>query len=425
MAYDAKTAMSPEEYESMMKSLADSDSLTDGKLNLPPEKLAWWQDAKFGMFIHWGLYAIVGKGEWSMHNEKIPKDEYAKLADEFSPQGFDADAWMSLAEAAGCRYAVMVTRHHDGFALWDSESSHGGFTSAKTAAKRDFVREYTDACRRHGLAVGLYYSPMDWRFPGYFDPHGQRESAEAMKRQCYGQLEELVRDFGKVDIMWYDGGWLAHTGSDADAAWLWEPVKLNSMVKKYQPDIVINPRSGYNGDFKTEEGGHPSIGAIRPYPWEKCMTVVNGAWGYTPYAKARPYVDVLRIMIDTFTRGGNVLLNVGPDPDGVIPDDQAECFRRIGEWMAKYGESVYGTRGGPVEPVDGVYGTTQKGNTVYLHVTDADRIKDEIIPIAPESVVSAVVLTGGDVKLTARDGGVCVALTSPAPIDTIVKITLK
>ncbi len=425
MSFSNDISMSPQERESMLKSLTETHSLTDRALNLPPEKMKWWQDAKFGMFIHWGLYSILGRGEWAMFNEKIPKDEYAKLADSFDPMGFDADAWMSLAEKAGCKYAVMVTRHHDGFALWDSDGSYGGYTSAKHAAGRDFVSEYTKACRDHGLAVGLYYSPMDWRFPGYFDPHGKRESAEDMKKQCYCQVEELVRDFGKIDILWYDGGWLNHTGSDADAAWLWEPVKLNAMVRGYQPDVVINPRSGYDGDFVTDEGGHPSTGEIRPYPWEKCLTAVNGAWGYIPTAKVRPSEALIRLMVDTFVRGGNVLLNVGPDADGVIPEDQARVFTEIGQWMSRYGESVYGTRGGPVQPVDGVYGVTSRDKTLYLHVTDTKLIENEIIPIDFDMIESATLLTDGDLTVSVADGGVKFSFSNADSVDTIVKIEMK
>lgn len=413
------------ELASMLKSTAKNDALEGGDLNLPPEKIKWWQDAKFGMFIHWGLYAIVGTGEWCMYNDGISKDEYKLLAGSFAPRRFDADRWMKLAKAAGCKYAVMTSRHHDGFALWDSESSYGGFTSANTAAKRDFIREYTDATRENGLYTGIYYSPMDWRFPGYFDPEGQYENALLMKKQCYGQVEELVRDYGRVDILWYDGGWLAHKGSDADAAWLWDPVSLNKMVKKYQPNVIINPRSGLRGDFQTEEGGDDVTGAIRPYPWEKCMTVVNGPWGYSPDAKARPYEEILKIMINTFTRGGNVLLNVGPTPDGEIPADQAECFRQIGAWMAKYGESVYGTRGGPIEPVDHVYGVTTHGDNMYIHIIDYDKFCDIVLPLDCESIFFTEVLTGGDAEITFTDGGIKIAVSKIHPIDTVIKITLK
>lgn len=409
---------------SMLKSRANGDALEDGRLNLPPEKMTWWEDAKFGMFIHWGLYALVGTGEWCMHNDRIPPDEYRRLADRFSPENFDADEWMRVAKSAGCKYAVMTARHHDGFALWDSEASYQGFTSAKTAAHRDFVREYTDAARRAGLYTGIYYSPMDWRFPGYFDPEGELQSALLMKKQCYGQVEELVRDYGRIDILWYDGGWLAHKGSDADAAWLWDPIKLNTMVKKYQPDVVINPRSGLRGDFRTEEGGGEVTGLIRPYPWEKCMTVVSGPWGYSPRAKARPYEEILRIMIDTFCRGGNMLLNVSPAPDGTIPSDQVECFCRIGEWMERYGQSVYGTRGGPFEPVDGVFGATQRGDTVYVHIMDAEKMKDVTLPIDDATIADASALSGVATVKSVR-GGIKLCVSEADPIDTIVRLTLK
>ncbi len=421
---DNEYTLSGAELLSMLKSRADSDALEDGKLNLPPEKMTWWEDAKFGMFIHWGLYALVGTGEWCMYNDKIPPDEYRLLADSFTPENFDADAWMKVAKSAGCKYAVMTSRHHDGFALWDSGASYLDFTSAKTAAHRDFIREYTDAARAAGLYTGIYYSPMDWRFRGYFDPEGELESALLMKKQCYGQVEELMRDYGKIDILWYDGGWLAHKGSDADSAWLWDPITLNTMVKKYQPDVVINPRSGLRGDFRTEEGGSDVTGPIRPYPWEKCMTVVNGPWGYSPRAKARPHVEILRIMIDTFCRGGNVLLNVGPSADGTIPPDQVECFCKIGEWMDKYGESVYGTRGGPLEPVDGVYGTTLRDNTVYIHVLDPEKINEVTVPIDCSVIESSVALSGS-VTVKNDSDGVKLHVSEAAPIDTIVKLTLK
>lgn len=241
------------------------------ELRLSAEQMQWWQDAKFGMFIHWGLYAIEGKGEWAMFNDKIPAEEYAKLADRFNPQHFDANAWAKVARDAGMKYMVLTARHHDGFALWNSPSSYGHFNSYETAAHRDFIKEYTDACRKAGLAVGIYYSPMDWRFPGYFKPTELVENAALMKKQGYGQVEELMKNYGKIDILWYDGGWLAHKGKDADAAWFWEPVKLNKMVRSYQPDVVISPRSGWEGDFQCNEGSGKVHGPIINTPWEKCL----------------------------------------------------------------------------------------------------------------------------------------------------------
>jgi alpha-L-fucosidase len=227
------------------------------------------------MFIHWGLYAIPATGEWTMFNQKIPAETYAKLADRFQPKHFNANVWAAVAKSAGMKYMVMVSRHHDGFALFNSASSYQNFNTMETAAHRDFVAEYTTACRKAGLAVGLYYSPMDWRFPGYFDPKGLPENAALMKQQAYGQVEELMKNYGKIDILWYDGGWLSHKGGDADAAWFWEPLKLNSIVRKHQPDIVINPRSGMFGDFQVNEGSKEVKGPIIDIPWEKCLNL-NG-----------------------------------------------------------------------------------------------------------------------------------------------------
>ena len=232
--------MQGDELKSMQKSaiLSTSPANNGFSMELPRKVVQHWQDLKFGMFIHWGLYSILGRGEWAMFNEKIDAETYAKLANQFNPNGFDADKWATIAKNAGMRYMVLTARHHEGFALWNSPSSYGNFTTFATASKRDFVAEYTKACRKAGLQVGLYYSPMDWRFPGYFQPKELPENAALMKKQAYGQVEELMRNYGKVDILWYDGGWLAHKGSDADAAWFWEPQKLNALVRKLQPTVA-------------------------------------------------------------------------------------------------------------------------------------------------------------------------------------------
>jgi alpha-L-fucosidase len=254
---------------------------------LPPEDLQWWRDARFGLFIHWGVYAIPGRGEWLMWNERIPFHEYAGLADRFKPLKFDGDAWAEAARAAGAKYAVLTARHHDGFCLFDSRVSD--FTSVKTAAGRDFVAEYVEACRRAGLRVGLYYSPLDWRFPGFFFPNLYRESAEAMKQQTYDQVRELLTNYGRIDILWFDGGgddWLGFGGIEwtgsgwrsRDSDWpqkehygghpLWEPEKLVAMVRQLQPHVVVNDRSGWEGDFATPER---KIGAFDTgRPWETC-----------------------------------------------------------------------------------------------------------------------------------------------------------
>ncbi len=337
-------------------------------LLLPERDMAWWRDAKFGIFIHWGLYAIPGRGEWHMFNDKVPAEDYAKLAARFRPRHYDPDQWAALAGAAGARYMVMTARHHDGFSLFDSPSSYGRFDSMHSGAARDLIAPFVSAVRRKGLRVGLYYSPLDWRFPGYFRPKELPDNARLLKQQTWGQVEELMRNYGPIDILWWDGGWLAHQGTDADAAWFWESDRLNRMVRRYQPRIVINPRSGWQGDFDIAEGPAPITGPIRTRPWEKTFSLNRAAWGFTPGDTAMSADEVIVLLVNAVVRNGNVLANMSPDPDGVIPPKQVATLRAIGVWLRQNGRAVYGTRPGPLQPVDGIYGTTQKGRSVFVHV---------------------------------------------------------
>jgi len=350
------------------RKVANADPTLAPDLLLSDQDMAWWRDAKFGIFVHWGLYAIPAKGEWHMFNDKVPAGDYAKLAAQFDPQHYDPDAWAELARVAGARYMVMTARHHDGFSLFDSPSSYGHFDSVHSAAHRDLVAPFVAAVRRKGLRVGLYYSPLDWRFPGYFHPRDLPDNARLLKQQTYGQVEELMRGYGRIDILWWDGGWLAHQGTDADAAWFWEPDKLNRMVRHYQPKIVINPRSGWQGDFDTAEGSGPITGPIRARPWEKTFSINRSAWGYTRDDNAMRADEVIALLVNAVVRNGNVLANISPDPDGVMPPKQAETLRQVGAWLRRYGKAIYGTRPGPLEPVDGVYGTTQSAGSVFIHV---------------------------------------------------------
>ena len=385
--------MTGAELQSMLKSTINFKSLgglKDPDLKLSREDLKWWREARVGMFVHWGLYSILGRGEWARFNEGIPEAEYEKLAWEFNPVDFDMEEWAELASDFGAKYMVMVARHHDGFALWDSPGSYGGFTSSKTASKRDFIREYTEACRRHGLRVGIYYSLMDWRFPGYFNPEGLLDNALLMKKQTYDQVNELCGNYGPVDIIWYDGAWLAHKGSDTTSAWLWDPVKLNKEVRSHNPKTLINPRSGWEGDFYCDEGSHEIKGGIIPVPWEKNMCVASGAsWGWMPEDPVTDFDDLIVMMANVVTRGGNWLLNVAPDRNGKVPADAARRMREIGRWLRENGESVYGTEAGPFEPVDGVFGSTFRENTVYLHILDSKAFSQYLLPPLPHTVLAA------------------------------------
>lgn len=433
----AKYTMKADELASMEKGQLTSKKIIsipgidEPELNLTEEDIQWWRDAKFGLFIHWGIYALIGKGEWAYFNEKIPEKAYRNIAEnEFMPElnaEEIAKSWIDAAKDAGMKYAVMVTRHHDGFALWDSKHSWKQFTSACMGSKTDYVEAFTKECHKNELRVGLYYSPMDWRFPAYFDPEGMPENAQMMKEQAYKQLEELCTEYGKVDIIWYDGGWLSHEGSDADAAWLWEPIKLNKMLRSYQPKVMFSPRSGYKGDFICDEGPHEVNGGIIPYPWEKCMSI-STAWGYIPNDKYLSVDYLITMLINVICRDGNLLLNVGPDPNGRIPEEVSEILNGMGRWLKENGESVYGTKAGIWEPVDMIYGSVCKGDTVYLHVLDCKAFKDVILSPVDKVVKNICLLEGIDIEYSQNETGIRICIpewvTVEKRVDTILKISL-
>ncbi|MFV0503343.1 MAG: alpha-L-fucosidase [Lachnospirales bacterium] len=406
--------MTGAELRSMLKSSINLKSLGGVKceeLNLSKEDKKWWKDAKIGMFIHWGLYSALGKGEWAKYNLKIDDEEYNKLSEELLQEDFNAEEWVEIAKDFGANYSVMVTKHHDGFALWGSKGSYNDFNSCKMPPHRDVVREFVDGCRKNNLAVGLYYSPMDWRFPGYFDPEGLPENASLMKKQCYSQVEELCRDYGPLDILWYDGAWLAHKGSDTTSAWFWEPSKLNKMARKYNPKMMINPRSGWEGDFYCDEGSHEITGQIMPVLWEKNMCVCSGSsWGWMKEDPVSDFNWLIKMMINTVCRGGNWLVNIGPDKNGKISKEIRNRMKEVGDWLREYGESVYATEGGPIEPIDNVYGTTFKENKVYLHILDEEKFKEEQLPLMENKLKNIKTFQGEAVDYSISNTGIKINL---------------
>ncbi len=415
----AKKELSGAELKSLLKGNFNFKSLGGIRqpgLRLEADDLSWWRDAKFGLFIHWGLYSILGRGEWAMFNEGISALEYAKLSDQFAPRDFDVSSWTSLARDAHMSYAVLTTRHHDGFALWDSPSSHGAFDSMHSAARRDFVAEYVASCRETGLRVGLYYSPMDWRFPGYFKPKELLESALEMKAQAHGQVRELTHNYGPIDILWYDGAWLAHSGSDPDGAWLWDPITLHSIARDGNPKTLINPRSGWEGDFYCDEGSHGVSGEIVPVPWEKNLCIGSGnSWGWTADDPPRSFADLTGLLSDVWTRDGNVLLNVGPDKDGRVRAEDQERLREIGVWLGAVGEAVFGTRAGPFQPVDGVFGSTYRGSNIYLHVKDLEAFSRLVLPPISEKISACSFLDGAPIPWHQSDAAVVLNVRDASP----------
>jgi alpha-L-fucosidase len=319
-------------------------------------RLQWWRDAKFGMFIHWGLYSVVGRHEWVMENEGIPIREYEKLADRFVPKPNAARAWAALAKRAGMKYMVMTTKHHEGFCHFDSKLTD--YCAPKRAANRDLVREYVDAARAEGLRVGFYYSLMDWHHPD-----GARcETDEAARRRfvdyIHGQIRELMTNYGKVDILWYDVSWPL----DAKG---WESDRMNEMVFELQPDILVNNRNKLDGDFSTPEQRIQAEQGERA--WEACMTM-NGSWGYHAADDAwKTPKEIVNNLITCARDGGNYLLNIGPTADGSIPQPSNEILSRVGEWMNTHGETIYGADR-CASTRSNYANFTRKGRTLYVHV---------------------------------------------------------
>jgi len=394
-------------------------------------RLAAWRDARFGLFMHWGLYSILGRGEWVQWNEQIPVQEYAKLADRFKPAHFDPKAWVAVAKSAGMKYMVLTTRHHDGFALFDDPGS--GFTSVKTAAHRDFVAAYVRAARAGGMLVGLYYSPLDWRFPGFFFPDLQLQNAEAMRDQYHRQLRELLSNYGKIDVLFFDGGernWLGFGGQWVSGAqwqirprgqsyqgrFSWQTDQAYAMLRKLQPGVVINGRADMPEDYHSREGDRALGDFDSDHPWELCTTLAGGVWGWKPDGKIKSLHDCIQLLAKVAGRDGNLLLNVGPRPDGLIDPPQAQRLKEVGDWLARNGESIYRTRGGPFLP--GPYGaSTYRDDRIFVHVLDWGSAGVLRLPPIPAKVLGASLLSGGTASLTQSDQGIEISVP-PAGQDT-------
>ena len=401
------------------------------------ERMKWWSEARFGMFIHWGLYSLLGRGEWVMLVERIPVSEYAKLADRFKPpKSFTPEIWVKLAKDAGMRYIVLTTRHHDGFCLFDSKVSD--FTSVKTAAKRDFVREYVDACRKHKMRIGFYYSLLDWRFPGYFDRKKYPESFEAMVKQAHQQVRELMTNYGKIDYLFYDGEWipgvpcnrtLTQQEKSTEIAKCWRAKELNSMVRELQPDIIINNRSGLPEDVDTPE--QYVVSSKEGRLWESCMTMGDMCgWGYIKNnPNMKPVTQLIQNLVSCASSGGNYLLNIGPKPDGSVRKEEVERLKEIGKWMKKNGEAIYGSERIKTGMGAGIIGIfTSKDDNLYIHIFRWPG-NTAVIPGIKNRVISARILsTGRNLKFEKKDDGKLIlkgmSEKPPDRYDTVIKIEL-
>ena len=381
------------------------------------ERIKWFLEARFGLFIHWGLYSILGRGEWVMFHEHIPVEEYRKLMEKFTAENYDPREWARIAKEAGMKYAVMTSRHHDGFSLFDTSVSD--FNSLNTPAGRDLIKEYVEAFRSEGLRVGIYYSLLDWRWPAYWKgPRKDPEGWSKFLNYVHTQVEELCSNYGRIDILWYDGGW-PYSAED------WKSRELNERVRELQPYIIVNNRSGVPGDFETPEQYVPWSPPKRP--WETCMTM-NDSWGYYEADDNWKSVrQLIRTLVTIVSKGGNLLLNVGPKPDGTFPQESIIRLREIGEWLRNNGESIYGA--GPAPIGGGSVGpTTAKGNIVYLHVFRWPGEKIVIGGVKGKPLNAQILSTKEEVKVEVENTRLVLSKLPKHPPDkrdTVIKIEFE
>ena len=352
-----------------------------------PAKWKWFADARFGMFVHFGPYAAYGRGEQVLFREHLSQPEYVQAATRWNPRRYDPDQWAAVAKGAGMKYCVLTSRHHDGYCLWDSKVTD--YSSAQLAPKRDLIGDYVKAFRKAGLRVGIYYSLADWRIPAYFrdcvnDPDGWAK----FRRYVHDQIRELLTNYGRIDVLWFDGAW-PHTAEE------WGAHQIIRMARKLQPNILINNRldtNGIIGDFGTPEH---RIVAETGRMWESCQVSTWRLWGYTIGERWRPTDLLLDFLVQTAGLGGNLLLNVGPKPNGELPAAFVKRMAEIGEWMAAHGEAIYGSEPGDVCEFITYGRQTRRGNNLYLIVRFWDGRETLHLAGLQTRVRSATLLTTG------------------------------
>jgi alpha-L-fucosidase len=428
------------------------------------QRMKWWREARFGMFIHWGVYAqwagvyhgnhqARGGAEWIMNRCKIPVAEYQEKAKSFNPVKYDPDAWVKLAKEAGMKYIIITAKHHDGFALFNSKASKWDITDA-TAYGKDLLQPLAAACKKYGVKLGFYYSQaQDWNNPGgsaarkemregwpnpdsatidsYTKEHGghwdpaqeTRSFAQYIDEVAVPQVKELMTNYGDVAVLWWD----TPTNMTDEAA-----LKLQEVLK-LQPNIITNDRlkrPNFPGDTKTPEQKIPGLSELDGKDWETCMTM-NGSWGYKSWDdKWKSAETLLRNLVDIASKGGNYLLNIGPKDDGTLPQESIDRLKEIGAWMKINGEAIYATKASPLAPLPWGRITrkeTAANTTLYVTVFDWPKDGKLVIPGLKNEAISAKLLTGGNIKTTTKDENLVleVPATAPDPIASVIKVELK
>jgi alpha-L-fucosidase len=414
----------------------------------------WWEEARFGLFIHWGLYSSLA-GEWQGETDhgvwiqaiaRIPSDEYERLVDDFNPIWFDADEWVRTAKRAGMKYIVITTKHHDGFCLFDSR--YTDYDIMSTPFQRDIMQELAEACRRHGLRFGWYYSIIDWRHPDYIPQleweanPSQPPVFEHYEEYMHNQITELLTEYGPVGVMWYDGQWRPSWTHQAG-------LKLYAVTRQLQPNVLVNNRvdkgsytrpaaadgEKYVGDFYTVEQGQvmqeTPADCLPGMAWEVCMTM-NKHWGYNKADDDyKTTEELVRSLVDIASKGGNLLLNVGPTAEGRFPPESIERLEAIGEWMAVNGEAIYGTTCGPSSLRSWNRGrcTTKfdgRNTNIYLHVFEWPEDGRLFVPGIMNELMRAYVLAepGSLLQVEQDTRGVFVVEVSETPPDPICSVVV-
>jgi alpha-L-fucosidase len=405
-------------------------------------RMQWWRDAKCGLFLHWGPAALSGKEvgwgrnanrPWDIHGVQTPRTEdpyYDNLYKQFHPVKFQAEAWVRTVREAGMKYMVLVCKHHDGFSMFDSKLTD--YDIMATPYGRDIVKQFADACHRAGMKLGFYYSTRDWYHPDYLV--GDNVTYDAWYR---GQVEELLRNYGKVDVMWFD-----HVGGRDWGKWNFDA--LFDMMYRLQPHLIVNNRAAAfcgpatpedrgpaspqiakiaAGDFGTPE---QSVGHMElERDWESCMTLVGGQWSWKPGGEMYSLEKTLGIFIHCVSGGGNLLLNVGPMPTGEIEQRQVDLLKQVGDWIKPRAAAVYGTRGGPFRNGDWG-GSAHRGKTVYVFAKawTGDTLR---LSALPQKVTAAVKVVGGEaVAFQQTDKGIDLTLAAERrdPFFTVIALTL-
>jgi alpha-L-fucosidase len=428
------------------------------------ERMSWWREARFGMFIHWGVYAVPAGvykgqkinriGEWIMNRGKIPVAEYQQFAKQFNPVKYNAEEWVKMAKDAGMRYIIITSKHHDGFALFDSKASQWDVADA-TPYRKDLLKPLADACRKHGIKLGFYYSQaQDWNNPGgsaarkvasegwanpdsaridaytaankgHWDPAQTTKSmAQYIDEVAVPQVNELLTNYGDVAVLWWD------TPTDMTDEFA---EKLNALLK-LQPHIITNDRlkrPNYPGDFKTPEQRIPNLRELDGKDWETCMTM-NETWGYKSYANNWKSAEtIIRNLIDIASKGGNYLVNVGPKADGTFPEESVKLLNEVGAWMKVNSEAVYATKASPFGLFEWGRCTkkeTPNITTLYLSVFDWPKDRKLSIPGLKNEVLSARFLANGkSLKAESANDATIITVSEKAldPIATVIELNVK